>query len=219
MRLRLLACGFLAGLAAAFIPALVGPPGDDAPQTPDPDQMVQLWQTYGTPGKNHEKLKFFVGEWEMTTEIWWQGAGHPPTEGRQTVTNEMIFEGRFLLSRSKGTMQMPIEGKVEEISIEGLWITGYDSFKKKYVVCGVDNGNTAIYTSAGSLDSSGKVYTYFGKMDDWVTGTPDNPFKCIQRIVDDNTVVEEVHDLTSSTKCYESVSRRVVASPDGPSRR
>ena len=95
--------------------------------------------------------------------------------------------------------------------MEGIGITGFDNYKKKFVSVWFDNRNTAIMTSEGLLDQSGKVLTLFGSMDEWMTGEHDKTVKYVYRIIDDDEFVFEIHDLgivPGETKVIEIVYTR-----------
>ena len=211
MKLRLLACGFGAGVALSLLSGHVlsqPGPGDDPGEAA---KMMRLWQKYATPGEHHKKLDYFVGEWDATTRIWMNGTGQPPTESTAVITYKKIFGGRFLETRMEGTMRFEVEGAMIEVLVSGVGYTGYDNFKKKYVSFWIDNNNTVMYVSEGLLDETGKVFTYYGTMDEWMTGEHDKPFKLVDRIVDENNCVSELHDLSivpGETKVMEVVGKR-----------
>jgi len=53
---------------------------------------------------------------------------------------------------------------------EGLGYTGYDNVKKQYWGSWIDNMSTAVMVSYGSVDSSGKVWSFDATFPDPVTG-------------------------------------------------
>jgi hypothetical protein len=50
-------------------------------------------------------------------------------------------------------------------AFEGMGVIGYDNFRQQYVTGWVDNMNTAVFTSTGKADPSGKTFTFTGKAD------------------------------------------------------
>ena len=57
-----------------------------------------------------------------------------------------------------------------------------------------------MFTSEGTADAAGKMFTFHGKMDDPMTGQKDKPMKMILRAVNANKRVFEMHDLSKGEK-------------------
>ncbi len=83
---------------------------------------------------------------------------------------------------------------------QGVGITGYDNFKKKYVSFWIDNMGTGMLTSEGGADAEAKMITFQGKMDDPMSGQKDKPMKFIIRILGPNKHTFEMHDLSLGDK-------------------
>jgi hypothetical protein len=208
MKLRLLVCGYAAGLLTAFVAGAYMVQGDD--ELPSEEEMHQLWQKYGMPNKHHAVLERGVGEWDVTMRTWWSGTDKEPEVNHAVAHSEMIFDGRFMKTELEGTIKFEFQGVQVELPILGLGITGYDSFKKKYVSTWIDSHNTAIWMSEGRYDPTGEAFTYFGTSDDWMTGQHDKPVKWTDRWVDDDTVIAEMHDLMmpGESKVFEMTMKR-----------
>jgi hypothetical protein len=54
--------------------------------------------------------------------------------------------------------------------------------------------STMYSTMEGSVDRSGKVFTFYGKMHEWSTGELDKTVKYVLRITSDDKHVFEIHD-------------------------
>lgn len=206
MNVRMLVCGFVLGAGTALVSTEIlsaGEPGDD-------DERLRLYQKYALPGPFHEKMEFFEGEWDVTTKIWMEGPDAPPALSTATVSNKFIFGDRFLQTRMAGTINLEINGEVMTIPTEAIGYLGYDNFKEKYVTVWIDSHNTGIHYAEGNVDKTGKIFTYFGTMDVWQENARDRPYKIVDRIVDDNTIVTEMHDLMrqGETRIFEMVSKR-----------
>ena len=94
---------------------------------------------------------------------------------------------------------------------EGRGITGFDNFKKKFLSVWMDSNNTAMYSAEGMLDQTGRVVTFYGRMDEWMTDEHDKTVMYRHRVIDENTFVFEVHDLgivPGETKVIEMEYRR-----------
>ncbi|MHC4415468.1 MAG: DUF1579 domain-containing protein [Planctomycetota bacterium] len=210
MRLRLLICGFVLGMVSAILSGQdFSPEADD--EEAETERMMRLWQKYALPGRYHENLEAFVGEWDTTTKIWMEGPENPPMASQATISSVMIFGDRFLQSKMRGSMSFEMRGQVIEVPFEAIGYVGYDNFKQKYVSVWIDSAGTAIYYAEGLPDKSGTVFTYYATMDEWETGQHDKPYKMVDRIVDEDTCVTEMFDLTMApgeTKVMEMVAKR-----------
>ena len=144
-------------------------------------RMIKKSELYATPNRNHEFLHAFTGIWSTQSRIMSTEAQHG------TATANMIFSGRFL--------EMSYAGTLMGIPLKGRTTLGYDNFKQQFTAVFIDNLGTSIRTAEGSLDHSGKVLSLWGTMDEWMTGEHDKPVMYRYRIVDQDTIVFEVHDL------------------------
>lgn len=115
----------------------------------------------GQPGKNHELLKKYVGVWDVDAKGWMR-PGEEPVVSKASQRNELIFDGRYILSR--------FEGRMMGRKTEGLEVIGYDLVQNEYVTFWIDNMSTYFFTSHGTLDASGKVLAETGTAPDPKTG-------------------------------------------------
>ncbi|MHC4416765.1 MAG: DUF1579 family protein [Planctomycetota bacterium] len=218
MKTRWIAYGFAFGVAASLMTGEVlsqEAPGPDA----EMEQLMKLWEKYALPGPHHRKLEVFTGTWEVTTKMWMEGADAPPAESKSTSWCRPIFGGRFIESKAQGTMSFEYKGEVIQVPTESVGYIGYDSFKEKYVLSWIHSGGTGIYYAEGTVDETGKVFTYFATYDEWETGRRGVPYKMVDRIIDENTIVSSMYDLTmkpDESKVLEMVSKRAVAKQFGP---
>jgi hypothetical protein len=178
-------------------PALAQEKQGEAKMTPDMQEMMKKWMEAATPGEPHKFLDHFIGKWDITTRMWWEGPGKPPAESKGSSEVRWIMEGRFTLEESTGQMM----GKPHK----GMGITGYDNFKKKYVGYWIDNTSTAMYNIQGSLDQTGKVLTSYGQFDEPMTGELDKLAKFVLRIVSKDKHVFEIYDLVGSPNEFKAV--------------
>jgi hypothetical protein len=90
-------------------------------------------------------------------------------------------------------------------------IMGYDNFKMSYVTSMVSTFDTAMLHSEGDLAQDGNTLITYGTLDEYLTGEHDKMVKYVWRLVSDDKVVMEVHDLPigeTNTKVIEVVSTR-----------
>lgn len=116
------------------------------------------------PGKFHEFLKQFEGTWETTAEFMGEKPGDPLQKSKGSGTDKLIAGGLFLITDYKGVM-----GTTEFI---GHGIMGYDTVKKKYTGSWIDSMSTAIWTTEGTCDDAGKVFTATMEGPHPMTGEP-----------------------------------------------
>lgn len=168
------------------------PAAQDAPAAPagmpsadDMAAMMKTAQKFTEPGENHRVLERFLGRWKTETRITMPGFEAPPETG--VVEYSWLMKGRWLQSESQGNfMGMPTQG---------FSIMGYDNFKMSFVTCTVKSMDTAMLTSEGDLDPSGKALITYGAMDEYLTGEHDKMVKYVWRFISDSEILFEVHDL------------------------
>jgi hypothetical protein len=159
------------------------PPAPDALQ-----KAMAVWMQLAQPSIYHERLKYFVGEWDAAMRMWTPGVDAPPQEARAAATYRWLMDGRWLAEEISGDMM--------GMEYRGFGITGYDNFRHLYTGIWIDNMSTVMATMTGTLDASGKVLTLHGSMDEPTTGEIGKTIAYIYRIVDDRTHVFEYHDLS-----------------------
>ena len=115
------------------------------------------------PGKEHDLLKHFVGEWDAAGKFT-QDANGPAVEMKGTETSRIGLGGFFLLTDFKADfMGKPFEGR---------WTMTYSIFKKKYVASWTDSMLPHIYTAEGDYDEAKKSFTMIAEGFDLNTGKP-----------------------------------------------
>ena len=114
------------------------------------------------PTKFHELLKQMEGTWETTAEFMGEKPGDPPHKSKGSGTDKLGLNGLFLITEYKGDMM--------GMEFTGFGIMGYDTYKKKYTGSWVDSMSTAIWTSEGTVDDAGKVFTGTMEGPDPMTG-------------------------------------------------
>lgn len=170
----------------------------------DQAEAMKRWMEVMTPSDIHKEMAKAEGAWGVTCK-WWMAPGAPPTESKANCKMKMALGGRFLMQE--------FEGEMMGMPFQGIGYTGYDNFKKKYVSVWMDSFGTAITTSEGTADATGKVITFEGVMDEPMTGEKNKKFRHILRHVDDDTTMFEMHDLAlekmgMSTKVAEMTYKR-----------
>jgi Protein of unknown function (DUF1579) len=124
-------------------------------------EMMANWMRIATPGEQHTKLDPFVGQWDVTTRMWF-APGMPPMVSKGTSEIIWVLDGRFIQENFKGQMQMP---GAEPQAFEGLGLTGYDIAKAQYIGSWADTMSTASITSSGQFDEATQKLTMSGQFD------------------------------------------------------
>lgn len=170
--------------------------------SPDMDAAMKAWKDAATPGPMHKALDMLVGKWDATVTMT-MGPEGASQESKATSEFTWILGGRFLEQTFTGEMMgMPFHGR-------GLF--GYDNFNKKYTTVWIDNSTTAVLYATGHADQSGKIITFYGTMDEPMTGEHGKNVKYVARLVDNRTMVYEIHDLAigePNTKVMEITYRK-----------
>jgi len=166
-------------------------PASRPADAPSMEEVMKKWEAVATPGPAHKTLEAFVGDWNVSSK-WWMVPDAPPAESKGTSKVSAILGGRFVQEDYAGTFM----GK----PMKGMGLTGYDNFKKKYVSLWVDDAGTAMFTSEGTADPDGKVFTFLGKMDDPLSGEKDKAVKYVIRLVGPDKRVFEMHELARGAK-------------------
>jgi len=153
--------------------------------TPDQKKMMEQMTKYGTPGKEHELLKRYVGEWDVDISTW-QDPMAKPEKSKGTMKNTLLFEGRYL--------KCNLEGMMGAMKFQGLEVIGYDLFKKMYTTFWVDSWSTAFMVTTGTLDTAGNVLTETGMSPDPMTdGKTMQKFKNVTTFLGDGKYKFEMY--------------------------
>ncbi len=153
---------FFVALLAVFLMPLSYPRMSSAQEMSAQDkQMMEMMMKYGTPGKNHELLKKFVGNWDVEIKSW-QKPGEQPMTSKGSMKADLLFGGRYV--------KCDFEGMMMGQMFTGLEIVGYDLFQNKYVTFWIDSMSTAFLQTSGTLDASGMVLTETGSTPNPMTG-------------------------------------------------
>ena len=155
----LLVAALITGVNILLIQALPSVFKDQEMSAEDKKMMEQMMK-YGTPGKEHELLKRYVGEWVVDVTVW-PKPGAPAQMSKGTMKNQLIFDGRYVKCDFEGTMG--------GMTFKGLEVIGYDLFKKMYTTFWIDSWSTAFVVTTGTLDMAGKVLTEMGEFPDAMT--------------------------------------------------
>lgn len=164
-------------------------PDDQAPagqKMPTPEQMQKMMQSM-MPGEHHKALEPYAGTWNTETKMWMGGPGSTPMVSTGKSEIKWVLGGRFLLEEHKGTMM----GQ----PYEGIGMYGYDNVRNLYTMSWFSNMATNALHAAGSRPPGTNTTTFYGEMDEPMLGVYGRTVKYVSRLVNNDKVVFEVHDL------------------------
>lgn len=174
---------------------------------PDMQMAMKQMEQLAAPGPEHRILAATAGEWEAEMRCYMPGQDSPMVQ-KGVSKKSMILGGRVLKEEFKADMM----GR----EFNGVALTTYDRFNKKYSSVWIDDMGPGIFTSEGSADAAGKVLTLTGKMDDPMTGTKGKPTRLVTRVVSTDKHTFEMHDLSlgeGKTKAMEITYTRKGGGP------
>ena len=129
------------------------------------NQMID----FSRPGKYHQLLADLVGTWTFKGRHF---SGNPDSnkvvlQFNGTVVRKSFANGRFFIvnTTGNGKLQMPIQnGKMKEVSLQGIITEGYDNVKNKFVQTEISNHlGSDIAFFEGNYDSTTKTITFNGE--------------------------------------------------------
>ncbi|MBT3316597.1 DUF1579 domain-containing protein [bacterium] len=127
-------------------------------------------------GPEHNKQLERAGTWDVHSKMW-MAPGMEPMEAAGVSVCEAVMGGRYTIDRYTSDFM--------GMTYEGLGLNGYDTTTKRYWSTWSDNMNTDIGIMWGTVDESGKVYTYHGDIHD-------EKVKSVATKNDDGTVLFEM---------------------------
>lgn len=176
-----------AALGATLLPLvpLAASPAQEQKMSPEMEAAFAGARKYTEPGAMHQKLKDYVGKWDVVTAISMGPGQEMKSESKAEIA--WLIEGRFLKQETKGQlMGQPYHG---------FGILGHDNFKNAFVSTWIDNMNTYKLDSQGRLGQDGKTLFLYGTLDEYLNGDNDKPVKYVYRWKDADHFTFEVHDL------------------------
>lgn len=171
-------------------------------QQPSAEQMkamqegMKKWLATIRPGEHHKHLEQFVGSWDTTMKVWWGGPGSPATETKGRSDVKWVLGKRFIMEEHHGEFVMPDEiGAMKNVPYEGIGMTGYNNGRNVFESFWTSNLTTEMLTMRGGVDPSGKLFRYFGQMDEPTLGIVGRTVKYVTTIINDDKHVFEIIDL------------------------
>lgn len=176
--------------APAAKPADKAPAGAAGDMPFTPEQMQKMMEA-GTPGEFHKKLEVFNGKWNYTMKSW-MDPKLPPQESTGTAEYKTSMDGRIQQQTINGTMDMG----TGPMPFTGFGLSGYDNTSKKYWNIWIDSMSTNYMSSTGTVDATGKVFTFTGSYECPVFGHCSAAYTL--KVADPNKFVMEFNSTSSA---------------------
>ena len=198
----LVGCTAIFALLCTFARSQEGKPGAAEMKQPSAEEMQKMmermkkWMESIQPGKHHQTLDQFAGQWDTVTRMWMAGPGSPPTETKGVSDVKWVLGKRFLLEEHKGEMLFPdASGEMKPVPYEGIGLWGYDNIRNLYVGSWASTAGTNLQMMSGSADPSGKLIRLFGEMDEPMLDVYGRLVKFETRVIDKDKHVFTIYDL------------------------
>ena len=125
-----------------------------------PDFMAIL-KKFGTPGPEHKLLQPLIGSWKVEVKMYMEpDAKATLTKGQSK--REWVLGKRYMAEHYKGNFF--------GMDFEGMGITGYDRYKKRFVGGWIDSMSTGMISQTGQYNPKTKSFTFTSIVDDASTG-------------------------------------------------
>ncbi len=169
------------------------------------------------PGKHHQDLDPLVGKWSTSWKVWHAPGTPPADKAVGTAEFEWAQDGRFLRGTFKG------EGILGR-SFTAEVLLGYNTRHDHYEAAWVNSFETSVsrYSGQPRVGAKGQFQglVLIGQADDCATGRRDVTYRSEIRLVDENTIIEEVYGPDPSGKefkatevVYKRVQRSALLNP------
>ncbi len=158
----------------------------DSPRGMTPKQMKDYLKSL-LPGKQHEFLAQFIGDWKTLTRIWTTGPDSLPTESEGTATAKWILGKRFVQIESAGQMM----GQ----PLDEIMLLGHDNYRNLYTASYASSMSTALLSMKGQRNPKSGAITLYGEMDEPMLSVTGRMVKYVYSFPDENTIKMELIDL------------------------
>lgn len=146
-----------------------------------PEVMARI-----TPGSQHSDMAWYLGNWSVSLRMTMPGMEELPPE-EATCRYEWLIDGRWMMSRMKGTMM--------GAPVEWVHVHGYNNMTLNYETIGFDSMSTDAKVSHGNpVTPDGKTFGFQGVMNEFLTGQILKPFRTVVHQRSDDRFDLEIWD-------------------------
>lgn len=151
----------------------------------DSAAMMKAWETYMTPGNEHQMLSKSAGNWDVDITFYNADGSIMSSSPGIKAETKMILGGRYQHSTYKGNM--------DGMPFEGMNTLAYDNARKVYISTWIDNMGTGLMYAEGNFVESKKQMTFKGTTTEPASGKQ-IPFREVFTMIDDNNQLMEMYD-------------------------
>lgn len=164
--------------------------------------MMETMQKFGSPSEGHKVFETLAGKWTYEGE-WRMSPEAAPESMKGTVTNTLIFGGRFLKQEISGPPMA--EGMP---AFEGLGLTGYNNMRGEYQTVWLDNMGTGLMQGKGRFDAATSTLSDEGSFSCPMTGETHRWYRADWQIVDPNHTVYKSYSKAPDGNEFKSTEIR-----------
>lgn len=128
-----------------------------AQQKPEADKKMAEMLKMTQPGDRHKQLEVLAGSWDVVVRFKY-GPG-PERQGKASAEAKSVLGGRFI--------QQEYQAESGQVTLQ---FVGYDNQRKKFFIVKMDNMDTGILHTEGTISDDGKVISTVGDRTDPLTG-------------------------------------------------
>ncbi len=176
----------------------------DEALTPEMQAQMAKMKEYSTPGPEHEILKAFEGEWNVSIRSWMK-PGDKAETSTGTSSIKWTLDGRFLKQKFKSTWM----GQ----NFEGIGFVGYDKLKKEYVSVWLDNMATGMYQASGQYNPKTRTLSDTGSASCPMTGEKNRAFRDEWKVLNKDNTVFSMYGQDAKGKEFKMMEIRYKRAP------
>ncbi len=166
--------------------------------------MMKNWEESMKLNEHHNRLKMFVGEWEVVTKHWMQPGGEPNISKAESEC-DLVFNGRYVRQTFEGVIEMPdASGKMVKQNFKGESMMGYDNVKKQYVSTWIDSMSTGIWMEHGQWDDKENGFVLYSDFVDPMTRQPSRA-KSVHKFMGKDKMVSEMYKQAGPGQWYKEL--------------
>ncbi len=174
-------------------------PDASSPQPKPEGESLERTLPSDPPSEPHQRLETLVGAWNCRIKLWLEPGGSPELSAGSADAQWAMGE-RFVRIESQGTLL--------DAGFSSLLVLGYDTAKRAYTSCYLDDRSTGFYLAEGQADADGQALRLFGSMHGWQPAEHNRAYLYVIDLNHHAKWTLELHDLLRGEKVMEIVYSR-----------
>lgn len=175
-------------VALACAGAAVAQAGDPAAapaMTAEQQAMMEAYEKMGEVRAEHKALEYFVGTWNVKTQMWMDPSA-PPEQGTGKAVYTLKHGGRYL--------ELVQTGEAMGQAFQGNGLTGYDNLKGHYFSSWYDSMSTGLFVATGTYDAASKTWSFSGETPDPMKPGTHTKIRVVEKIADSDHYTFEYYE-------------------------